>query len=161
MKVIDASRSTDELTGLGLFSDFQNTMTKELSRARRGGRAVTMGIMAVVPQEGASKDEALLNVTRTFQDQLRDFDTLTRYGSLEFALILPDLKSAEGVRVVDRVLKEMVSSLGDEGSEPDIYVGLSCYPDDSATVERLIEMAEAEMNRARDGARPGVYRWEE
>jgi GGDEF domain-containing protein len=157
----DAFRLTDKLTGLGLFSDFHETMLRELSRARRGGGTVTMGIMSVVPRGTGSSDEALLDVTRTFQDQLRNFDTLVRYGSMELAFILPDLRSAEGVRVVDRVMGEIVSSLGGEGKAPEIYLGLSCYPEDGATAERLIEMAEAAMNQAREESRPGVYRWQE
>jgi diguanylate cyclase (GGDEF)-like protein len=157
----DASRNTDRLTGLGVFSDFHETMVKELSRARRGGGTVTMGIISVVPKGPVSTDKALLDVTRTFQDQLRNFDTLARYSSMELAFIFPDLRSAEGVRVVDRVMGEIISYLGGEGNAPDIYVGLSCYPEDGATVERLIEMAEAAMSRARDKSQPGVYRWTE
>lgn len=157
----DTLRGTDKLTGLGLFTDLHETMVKELSRARRGGGTVTMGILSVVPRGSVSADDALLDVTRTFLDQLRNFDTLVRYSSMELAFILPDLRSAEGVRVVDRVMGEIVSSLGGEGSAPDIYVGLSCYPEDGATVERLIEMAEAAMNQAHEESRPGVYRWEE
>jgi GGDEF domain-containing protein len=161
-KEADSSGSTDKLTGLGLFSEFHETMVKELSRARRGGGTVTMGIMSVVPKkESGSKDQALLDVTRTFQSHLRNFDTLVRYSSMMLAFILPELRSAEGVRVVDRVTGEIVSSLGGEGTAPEIYVGLSCYPEDGATVERLIEMAEAAMNQALEESRPGVYRWKE
>ncbi len=156
-----ALNNKDKLTGLGLFSDFHETMIIEISRARRGSGAVTMGIMSVVPQASFSAEDALLNVTRTFQDQLRNFDTLVRYGSMELAFILPELRSAEMVRVVDRFMEEIVSSLGGAGKAPDIYVGLSCYPEDAATVERLIEMSEAAMNRAIEESRPGVYRWEE
>ena len=154
-------RKMDKLTGLGLFSDFHDTMVKELSRARRSEGPVTMGIMSVVPKGTVSMDNSLLEVTRTFQSRLRNFDTLARYGSMELAFILPGLKSAEGVRVVDRVVGEIFSSLGGEGFAPDLYLGLSFYPEDSATVERLIEMAEAAMNKARDESRPGVYRWTE
>ena len=157
----DASRSTDKLTGLGLFSRFHETMVQELSRARRSGGTVTMGILSVAPQGAVSTDDALLDVTRTFHGRLRNFDTLVRYGSMELAFILPDLGSTEGLRVVDRIMGEIVSPLGGEGNAPDIYVGLSCYPEDGVTVERLIEMAEAALNQARDESRPGVYRWEE
>jgi len=157
----DASGNRDKLTGLGLFSEFHENMVKELSRARRGGGTVTMGIISVVPVGTVAKDKALLDVTRTFQDHLRNFDTLVRYSSMMLAFILPDLRSAEGVGVVDRVMGEIITSLGGEGKAPAIYVGLSCYPEDGATVERLIEMAEAAMNRALDESRPGVYRWEE
>jgi GGDEF domain-containing protein len=157
----DQSGGTDKLTGLGLFSEFHETMVNELSRARRGGGTVAMGIMSVVPKAPVLIDEALLDVARTFQSHLRNFDTLVRYSSMMLAFILPDLRSAEGVRVVNRVTGEIISSLGGEGIAPEIYVGLSCYPEDGATVERLIEMAEAAMNQALEEGTPGVYRWEE
>lgn len=157
----DVLKGTDKLTGLGLFSDFHENMIKELSRARRGGGTVTMGIMSVVPSEPIKTEEILLNVTRSFKGQLRNFDTLDRYGPMEIAFILPDLRSAEGTRVVARFVGEIVSSLGGKGTAPDLYVGISCYPEDGATVERLIEMAEAAQSQALEEFRPGVYRWEE
>lgn len=152
---------TDKLTGLGLFSDFHENMIKELSRARRGGGTVTMGIMSIVPSESVTTEEILLNVTRSFKGQLRNFDTLDRYGPMQIAFILPDLRSSEGERVVGRFVGEIVSSLGGKGTAPDIYVGISCYPEDGATVERLIEMAEAALSQALEESRPGVYRWTE
>jgi hypothetical protein len=157
----EMAQNKNKLTSLGVFSDFHQALAVELSRARRGGGAVTMGIMSIAPQDPALSDNVLLDVTRSLHSQLRDFDTLTRYGLQELAFILPQLKGLEGVRVVDRVKKEIVSSLGGENKAPEFYIGLSCYPEDGATVERLIEMAEAAMNMARDESHPGVYRWEE
>ncbi len=157
----EEAQNRDRFAGLGVFADFHQALATELSRARRVGGAVTMGIMTITPRDPASSDNILLDVTRSLHSQLRDFDTLTRYGPGELAFILPQLGSLEGVRVVDRVKKEIVSSLGEQDKAPDFYIGLSCYPEDGATVERLIEMAEAAMNRARDESAPGVYRWEE
>ena len=157
----DVFGGMEDLADLGLFSDFHQNMVKELSRARRSGGSVTMGIMSVVSRESGSIRDVLPDVTRSFQGQLRNFDTLDRYGPRELAFILPDLKSNEGVRVVERVLRETVSSLGGQDQVPEIYVGLSCYPEDGATVERLIEMAEAAMNKALEDSRPGVFRWNE
>jgi GGDEF domain-containing protein len=156
-----SEHGTDVLTGLGLFSDFHESMVQELSRARRSSRAVTMGIMSVLPRGPDPEENVLLEVARSLKDKLRNFDTLDRYGSMELAFILPDLRSAEGVRVVDRVMGEIISSLGDTVSSPDVFVGLACYPEDGATVEHLIEMAEAAMSQALEESRPGVYRWKE
>jgi len=156
-----ALAGSDEAIGLGGYSEFYKNMIKEISRARRNGANVTMAIMSVVPPGNASSDDILAHVARSFQDQLRDFDTLVRYGSMQLAFILPDLKSAEGVRVVDRVRRELITSLGGGADTPGIYIGLSCYPQDGVTVERLIEMAEAAMNRAVEDSSPGVYRWGE
>lgn len=151
----------DVQTGLGLFSDFHQNMVKELSRARRNSGSVTMGIMSIEIADPHLKKDAVVAIAPVFQKQLRDFDTLDRYGSSELAFILPDLRSAESVRVLERVISETVSSLGVEVYVSDIYIGLSCYPEDGATVERLIEMAEAAMNKAVEGSTPGVFRWTE
>jgi diguanylate cyclase (GGDEF)-like protein len=157
-RVSGALTATDDLTGLGLFPDFHQNMVKELSRARRSGDSVAMGIMSVVSRDSDSVEKAILKITRTFKNQLRNFDTLDRYGPSELAFILPDLKSADGLGVVERVLGEITTSLGGEKAL-NIYVGLSCYPEDGSTVERLIEMAEAAVNRAMEAGKPGVYRW--
>lgn len=161
LKEQSTSTGIDDLTGLGLFSDFHQSMVKEISRARRGSGTVTMGIMSIASLEPHLMKDAISDIARSFQRQLRDFDTLDRYGSNELAFILPDLECSEGVQVVERVIRETISSLGGRVQVPDIYVGLSCYPEDGATVERLIEMAEAAMNKALEESRPGVYRWVE
>jgi diguanylate cyclase (GGDEF)-like protein len=120
-----------------------------------------MGIMSIDAAYSQKEKDAVLNIASAFGKQLRNFDTLDRYGSCELAFILPELKSSESVRVLERVVRETVSSLGTQGDVPDIYIGLSCYPEDAATVERLIEMAEAAMNRAVEASTSGVFRWTE
>jgi len=151
----------DQLTGLGLFPQFHGALSEEISRARRSAGALTMGIMAVEPSRKASRKDALLDVSRKMLERLRDFDTLARYGPGELAFILPDLRSSMGVEVLSRILADVVSLLGGTGPAPVIYLGLASYPDDGATVERLIEMAEAAMNRAREASDPGVHKWKE
>ena len=159
LKEQGSPRNIDDQTGLGLFSDFHQSMVKELSRARRNSGSVTMGIMSIEIADPYQKNDAVVAIAPVFQKQLRDFDTLDRYGSSELAFILPELRSAESVRVLERVISETVSSLGVQVQMPDIYIGLSCYPEDGTTVERLIEMAEAAMNKAVEGSTPGVFRW--
>ena len=154
-------RGAYDQTGLGHFSDFHKSMVKELSRARRNSRSVTMGIMFINAGDPHLKKDTVVTVARAFQKQLRDFDTLVRYGSSELAFILPELRSAESVRVLERVIRETVSSAGVQDHVENIYIGLSCYPEDGAAFERLIEMAEAAMNKAVEESTPGVFRWTE
>jgi len=156
----EASGSVDAMTGLGLYTDFHQSMVKELSRARRDGASLTMGILSVVPGEGRTMGDVLPDVARTLQGLLRNFDTLDRYSTRGLAFILPGLTSNEGVRVVSRVLGEARAVLGSQGPAPEIYIGLSCYPEDGATAERLIEMAEAAMNKSIESSLPGAFRWE-
>ncbi|UCG37676.1 MAG: diguanylate cyclase [bacterium] len=162
-----ASVNRDPLTGLALFSEFYAALTRELSRARRGAGSVTVGILSVAEQDPRTGtfqqpcDETVRLVAGSLADQLRNFDTLVRYSPREFAFVLPELRLAEGQRVMERVLGELVTVLGEGADRVTLHVGLSSYPEEGSTVERLIEKAEAAIGRAREKGQPGVSRWEE
>ncbi|MDF1536784.1 MAG: diguanylate cyclase [bacterium] len=152
----------DGLTGLGQFPVFHDGLIKELSRARRGAGRMTVGILSLDRKdEMPPSDPEVLTVARILCDQLRNFDTLVRYSPVEFAFILPDLKVTEGVKVMERVQGGIEEALAGFPDPSWTCVGLSGYPDDAASVERLIEIAEAAANQVREGGAPGVSRWKE
>ena len=91
--------------------------------------------------------------------QLRNFDTVIRYSSAEFALILPDIGGGNAEKVMSRVVDVVRSSNGREAVS--LYAGLSCYPEDGSTAERLIETAEAALNKAVEERSMKVTRWKE
>jgi GGDEF domain-containing protein len=152
------SGARDPVTGLGLFPEFHRTLGRELSRNRRKTGRVTAGILSLEPGEGQGPgEEDVVFVAGVLARQLRDFDTIVRYSGRELAFILPDLGGEEAARVVDRVLKEIISEK--EGTLPSIHIGFSSYPDDATTVERIIETAEAAVNLAREKGTYAVSRW--
>lgn len=157
----------DNLTGLGRFSAFHEALGKELSRARRGSGAVTIGILSLkrsddeIQGKAPVPDDQLVAVAALVGDQLRNFDTLTRYSSNEFAFILPDLKVAEGIKVMERVQGEIESAIPPEKGQLLTCIGLAGYPDDASNLERLIEMVEAAANMAGEEGSSAVIRWQE
>jgi diguanylate cyclase (GGDEF)-like protein len=152
----------DTLTGLGLFSAFHEGLVKELSRARRGTGSVTIGILSMENAENVTPpDDEIVVVAEVLKEQLRNFDTLTRYSSTEFSVILPDLEVVEGVKVMERVQGEIEVALVPFTEPPWTCIGLAGYPDDAASMERLIEMAEAAANGAREAGGSTVRRWKE
>ncbi len=96
-----------------------------------------------------------------FRKQLRKFDSLARYSAAEFAFLLPDIAGEDGRAASARFLEELSPVLEKEGLEATLCIGVSFYPEDGSTAERLTEMAEAALNRGREEGRNGVYRWEE
>lgn len=158
-------RINDPVTGLGRFPVFHQTLGKELSRARRRSGKVSVGILALsaggytVPEEGVPGNETILFVAEVLKSQMRNFDTIVRYSPHEFALILPDIGGPEVLKVMDRVLGVIKSEAGEVC--PQVHIGLSCYPEDASTVERLIETAEAAVNLAREKGQSAVSRWKE
>jgi len=158
----ESRQERDTLTGLGRFSTFHEGLGKELSRARRGAGCVTIGILSLENTGKATPpDDAIVAAAEVLEEQLRNFDTLTRYSSTEFAFVLPDLKVAEGVKVMERVQGEIEAALAPFSEPSWTCVGLAGYPDDAASLERLIEMAEAAANGAREEGSSAVRRWKE
>jgi diguanylate cyclase (GGDEF)-like protein len=158
----ESRQERDTLTGLGRFSAFHEGLGKELSRARRGVGCVTIGILSL---ENTGKetppDDAIVAVAEVLEEQLRNFDTLTRYSSTEFAFVLPDLKVAEGLKVMERLQGDIEAALAPFSEPSWTCIGLAGYPDDAASLERLIEMAEAAANQAKEAGNSAVRRWKE
>jgi len=150
----------DPVTGLGLFPQFHLTLGRELSRNRRKAGQVTAGIVSLEPGDGQDpEEEDVVFVAEALAEQFRDFDTIVRYSRRELALILPDIGGEEAFGVVDRVLKAIIP--GGERTLPPIHIGISSYPEDASTVERLIETAEAAVNLAREKGPFAISRWKD
>ena len=137
---------------------------RELSRARRSSGRVTVGILSMggpkgAGGQGASPSNATLQlIAKTLVTQLRSFDTVSRYSPWEFALVLPDISGENAEKVIGRALDVIRSGFGEAAIDP--CAGLSCYPEDGSTTERLIETAEAALNLAMEERSP-VKRWKE
>ena len=158
-------RDIDPLTGLGLYPAFHDTLDKEISRSRRRSGKITVGILTIAgdvrfsENQSTPGDPTLLLVAQTLVKQLRNFDTVIRYSSGEFALVLPDIGGLDAEKVLSRVVEAVRSSNGKTGVN--IYAGISCYPEDGSTAERLIETAEAALNKAVEERSDVVMRWKE
>lgn len=148
----------DPVTGLGYFPLLLDTLGKEISRSRRGAGKVTLGILSLGRGKGSQVPEErdMEKMAGVMKAQLRDFDTLVRYSRGELAFILPDAGIQEVFGVMDRIFE--AASAGKGGPLSSVHVGLSSYPEDAATMERLIETAEAALNQAREQG-DAVSRW--
>ena len=153
--------SRDPLTGLHLYAAFQEALDRELSRARRSGGKVTLGILSLAPTDPGKGGRLAVVAAEVFRKQLRKFDSLARYSAAEFAFLLPDIAGEDGRAASTRFLEELSPVLEKEELEATLCIGISFYPEDGSTAERLTEMAEAALNRGREAGRTGVYRWEE
>jgi|GEM_PF-6276262 len=153
------SNIRDPVTDLGYFPLLLETLGKEISRSRRGAGKVTLGILSLGRGKGSRAPEEMdiKWMAGVLKTQLRDFDTLVRYSRGELAFILPDAGIQEVFGVMDRIFE--AASAGKGGSLPSVHVGLSSYPEDASTMERLIETAEAALNQAREKSDFAVSRW--
>jgi diguanylate cyclase (GGDEF)-like protein len=101
---------TDELTGLANRRAWQQSLERELARARRHGEPLCVAMLdldhfkrfndAYGHQAG---DRLLREIAQTWRAQLRASDILARYGGEEFALVSPAWPLTAATAVLARV----------------------------------------------------------
>jgi len=130
---------TDPLTGAGNFRHLSTTLAREVERAVRFDRPLSVLMLdldhfkSVNDTWGHARgDTVLRELARRLGDCVREVDTVARYGGEEFALVLPetDLEGAEMVaqRVVDSVGSEPFTAADSPPVTVTVSVGVAAFP---------------------------------
>ena len=107
----------DELTGLGNRRALRETLGREVARARRSGRRLSVVIgdldhfKKINDQRGhAAGDESLRLAAKSLILVAREADACFRWGGDEFAILLPETDSAQAEGVAQR-LREAIAAV--------------------------------------------------
>ena len=102
----------------------------------------------------AMGDEVLRRTARMLRALLRAADTASRHGGDEFVLLLTDLSEASDALPTAAMILAAVRGIARFG-ETDLHlsasIGISIFPDDGTDADRLIDLADAAMYRAKRG----------
>ena len=104
----------------------------------------------------AAGDELLVLIAKRLRDSVREVDSVARLGGDEFVILLPNIKRADALKLVHRLvgyLHEPVQLEGLQGYRPQASVGLVIYPDDGSTAESLLRRADQAMYAAKRAGR--------
>jgi len=100
----------DPLTGLGNRRYLMQRLDEEAARALRTQRPLCIAILDVdefkrVNDEHGHDigDRALCGIAEVFDDVLRDYDIVGRWGGEEFLILLPDTTLDSGMRIAERI----------------------------------------------------------
>jgi diguanylate cyclase (GGDEF)-like protein len=147
----------DGLTGLPNRRSWDDLLDRELARARRTGRPLSMALLdldhfkAFNDRHGhLAGDDLLRTAAIVWKAQLRGGDVLARWGGEEFALLFPETSAAEAVTVMERLRR--VTPEGQTFS-----AGVSEHHG-SAEAYTLIASADVAMYRAKDRGRDLILR---
>ena len=115
---------TDPLTGLSNRRDLDETIVREIARARRTNEAFAVAILdidhfkRVNDRYGhAAGDQALVHLAFIARSGVRDTDVICRYGGEEFIILLPGAAAGGAHFVVDRLRMMVEKTPFAHGSE--------------------------------------------
>ncbi len=101
-------------------------------------------------------DKFLQVIASCLSEEIRDSDTLARFGGDEFAVLMEDVHYIEDVvHIAEKLLRTLARAY--EIDKREFYVttsiGISIFPDDAADAQSLLKHADAAMYRAKESGR--------
>ncbi|MCT7656746.1 diguanylate cyclase [Oceanimonas sp. NS1] len=158
-----ALANQDALTGLPNRLLLQDRISQAIHKARRhNGRVALMTLdldnfRKINDAEGlAVGDKLLQRVAGRLSECSRVEDTVSRSGSDEFIILLPEVGSAGAVgNFAQRLLNALSEPfVMDSGTYTlSVTIGISLYPDDNNDAESIFQHAETALYQAKAGGR--------
>jgi diguanylate cyclase (GGDEF)-like protein/PAS domain S-box-containing protein len=155
----------DPLTGLMNHRAFQRRCTEEAARARREGTPLAVALVDVDnftyfndAHGHLTGDEVLKQIALTLQQHCRSYDLLARYGSDEFALLMPRTTPESAARLTSRLLQAVEKTsyrpVGSDTAIPlSLTLGLAHFTQDDAGHESILEAASSRLARMKSGGK--------
>ena len=139
---------TDPLTGLFNRRAFIELATREVARAERYHRSVSIAYMDIdkfkaVNDAGGHKegDRLLVQVAETLRGNLRSSDVVARYGGDEFVVLLPDTGDAAAEAVLEKLMGALRGATRAEWPAT-FSIGFITVDRPSVSLDRLVQEAD-------------------
>lgn len=155
---VQALATHDVLTGLANRAHMQDLLDHETRRCQRGGASFCVAIIdldffKIVNDVHGHRvgDEVLKRFAAEAQTQLRNIDTLARWGGEEFVLLLPQTRLEEALIGLER-LRQHIAGQQLVPSVPDLHVTFSGGVAQWAineTSDRVVERADQALYAAK------------
>ena len=151
----------DELTGLFNRREFSRRLNdEEIQRAHRYGRPLSLLILdldnlkAINDEHGhLAGDQALNDVARSVDGQVRPGDFVARYGGDEFVVMATEADADEAVTIAERIRRSVAGSPirldSGEYVNMSVSIGIATFPEDAGTAGDLMLAVDTALYRAK------------
>jgi diguanylate cyclase (GGDEF)-like protein len=149
----------DPLTNLPNRQMFEDRLSQALLLAERCSKKLAVAFLSVDRFKKfadtlghATADELLCQVAARLKPCVRDGDTLARFGSDEFSLLLAQAENAREVTFAALSLEDVLRApflLNGQEFYLTASIGIALYPDDSEDTPQLLQHAGAALYRAK------------
>jgi diguanylate cyclase (GGDEF)-like protein len=154
--------ANDPLTGCANLDALDGRLREELERVRRYGSGLVFALLDIDALRElnhrlgeAAGDQFLAELGQLLQRELRTPDFIARYGSDDFALLMPATGVEGARRVIGRIaeaLAHQVFSSFPSTERPRLAAGLVAFPHPAISgVEELLAMAERALAKGKTG----------
>jgi diguanylate cyclase (GGDEF)-like protein/PAS domain S-box-containing protein len=166
-QIVKAARY-DGLTGLANRAVFMDTVQGAMARARRDGKAFAVLYLDLDHFKDINDtlghpigDELLKAVAERLRSNLREVDTVARFGGDEFAIIAADLREpADAAVLAEAVIASLAKPFLIQGNDirSGASIGISVFGSDEPDAESMLSHADVALYRAKSEGRGG-YRF--
>ena len=153
------SSTFDNLTGLLNRNAFDETLKREISRAKRYDSNLTMLFLDLDDFKNINDtlghlagDKVLKKVSQMIMNEKRSEDIAARYGGEEITILMPETSKADGWLIGERIRKTVEETAIDyEGKSVKMTLsgGLASFPIDAGNDMTLLKNADLAMYRAK------------
>lgn len=149
----------DQLTGVANRSLLYDRLSHALAHAKRDQKMIAVFFLDLDGYKTINDlfghlvgDQFLLQIAKRLSANLRESDTVARFGGDEFILVLENISGVDAIKpITEKILKSIAKPyrINDHTCQVTTSIGISLYPMDGTTSEDLISKADTAMYRAK------------
>ncbi|MCU1592753.1 MAG: diguanylate cyclase with sensor [Frankiales bacterium] len=155
---------TDGLTGLWNYRYFTMTVSKEIERAARFARPLALLMLDLDHFKDVNDtfghqrgDAVLVELAGRIRGEVRDVDTVARYGGEEIVVILPETDEAGAVQLAERICHAVSRKPFGEPGVPPVHLtvsaGAAVFPAHGLAASVLLARADEALYAAKRSGR--------
>lgn len=163
---LEGESRRDPLTGLYNRKELFVKLRGEISKAKRLKSVVSFLLLDIDNFKKLNDayghmfgDDVLVTTARIMQNIVRPYDTVGRYGGEEFSIVLFGTDKTEARKIADRIRVALKNKRFERrGKQVTVTVSIGCatFPNDSETLEGLVELADKALYHSKESGRDRV-----